>query len=219
MNKKLKIRLFVVFALLALGLAACDPSPSQNIVAGESLLNETFDSPDAWENYEFEGTSLSVSNGAYQIASTGEGFSWGLNDVEHTDVVIEVTAVQNSISENNAYGVMCRADTSNNGDGYYFLVSGDGFYSISKGEGDNVNPLIDWTAHSSVNKGQATNTIKAICNGSYLALHINGQFVAEIEDASYASGYTGLSAAAFDGGDVDISFDDLTISAASVSAE
>ena len=95
MNKKLKIRLFVVFALLALGLAACDPSPSQNIVAGESLLNETFDSPDAWENYEFEGTSLSVSNGAYQIASTGEGFSWGLNDVEHTDVVIEVTAVQN----------------------------------------------------------------------------------------------------------------------------
>jgi len=213
-----KFSLLVVSLLAIVVLAACG-GPSQEISAGDVLINESFDSADAWENFEVDDTVLAVSDGAYQVSTGDGGYIWGLNEAEHTNVIIEVTAVQNSSHENNAYGVMCRADTSNNGDGYYFLVSGDGFYSISKGEGDNVNPLIDWTAHSSVNKGQATNTIKAICNGSYLALHINGQFVAEIEDASYASGYTGLSAAAFDGGDVDISFDDLTISAASVSAE
>jgi hypothetical protein len=120
---------------------------------------------------------------------------------------------------------MCRADPSNNGDGYYFLVSGDGFYSVRKGEAESVNPLVDWTSHSSINTGPASNTIRAVCIGSYLALYVNDRFVVETEDSTYGSGYAGLSVAAFaddSAGNVaeanaDIAFDNLTIWAASLS--
>jgi hypothetical protein len=149
------------------------------------------------------------------VQTADGGYVWGLNTTEHTDVMLEVTATQDSSYENNAYGLMCRADTDNNGDGYYFLISGDGFYTISKGEGDSVNILVDWTSSSAINQGQANNTIRAVCLGSYLALYVNDEFLAEVEDTSYSAGFAGFAAAAFEGGDTDIAFDNLTITAVS----
>lgn len=213
MNRKMS--LLVLFGMITLLLAACGGA-SQKYVAGESLLNETFSSADAWETFSSDSAELGVSDGVYEIQIGDDGYIWGLNETEHTDVVIDVTAAQLSSHANNAYGVICRSDVSNNGDGYYFLVSGDGFYSISKGEGDDVSPLVEWTPNSAINEGQATNKIRAVCIGNYLALWVNDKFMTEIEDTAYTSGFTGLAAAAFEGGDADITFDDLTISAASL---
>ncbi len=215
-----KYSLLIVSIVATFLLVACG-GPSQEITSGNVLLSESFNDANAWESLQVEGTVLEVSGGAYQVRTGDGGYIWGLNEAEHTDVIIEVTAVQNSSYENNAYGVMCRSDVSNNGDGYYFLVSGDGFYSIAKGEGDDVNALVDWTANPAINKGQASNSIKAVCHGSYLALHINDKFMAEIEDSGYTTGYAGFTAAAFSNededeiGNIDVSFDDLTISDAS----
>jgi hypothetical protein len=149
---------------------------------------------------------------------TGDGgYVWGLNDAVHEDVVIEVTTNQASSFENNAYGVMCRSDTSNNGDGYYFLISGDGYYAIAKGEGDDVNELVEWSTSSAINQGQASNTIRAVCIDNYLAMYVNDEFVADTEDSEYTSGFAGFAATGFEGGNTDISFDNLTITAASLS--
>ena len=208
--------LCVGLIILGLMAVACGDA-SEKYVLGETLLQEDFSEPGAWENFSEDDMNLQVDDGAYQIETGDGGYIWGLNEVEHADVVIEVTTEQASAFENNAYGVMCRADTSNNGDGYYFLVSGDGYYSIAKGTGDNVSPLVDWTNSSAVNRGQASNKIRAVCIENYLALYVNDKFVAEIEDNGYMAGYAGLAAAAFEGGDVDVSFDDLMISAASLS--
>lgn len=211
---KQKISILVGLVALSLLLAACG-GPSQEYAAGELLLSESFDESAAWEAYVSDNVDFQVNDGAYRVQTSGEGYIWGLNEEEHTDVVIEVTSTQASSHENNAYGVMCRSDVSNNGDGYYFLISGDGFYSISKGEGDNVNELVEWTSSSAINQGQASNTLRAVCAGSYLALYVNDKFLAEVEDSDYSSGYAGFAAAAFEGGNTDVQFDDLTISAAS----
>lgn len=214
MNRRLNI--LVVWLVTIVLLVACG-GPSREYEAGEVLLSESFNEAAAWETYVQGDVAFQVVDGAYRTQTGDGGYVWGLNETEHDDVVIEVTATQLSSFENNAYGVMCRSDTSNNGDGYYFLISGDGYYAIAKGEGDDVNELVEWTTSSAINQGQASNTIRAVCIDNYLALYVNDEFVADTEDSEYTSGYAGFAAAAFDGGNVDASFDNLTISAASLS--
>lgn len=211
-----KISALVIWLVLVLVLAACG-GPSQEYALGDELLDESFSEEAAWETYLDDGIALQVVDGAYRVQTGDDGYIWGLNEASHDDVVIEVTSDQLSAFENNAYGVICRADTSNNGDGYYFLISGDGYYTISKGEGDDVTQLVEWTASSAVNSGQESNTIRAVCIGNYLAMYVNDKFLAEIEDSAYGSGYAGFAATAFEGGDTDITFDNLTITAASIS--
>lgn len=208
-----KSGLILLFTLL---LMSCSPEASQEYVAGDVILRESFNAPEAWETFIGETVALQVVDGSYRVQTQDEGYIWGLNEQNHSDVVIEVEASQLSAHDNNAYGVMCRADTSNNGDGYYFLVSGDGYYSIGKGEGDDVVPLVEWTQNGAVKKGQANNKIRAVCVGSYLAIYVNDTFLAEASDTSYANGYAGFAATAFEGGDTDIAFDNLTITAASL---
>jgi len=214
MNRKPSV--LAVLLLLTLLLMACG-GPSQKYEMGEVLLTESFNEAAAWETYVQDDVDFQVDDGAYRTQTGRGGYVWGLNDTEHSDVVIEVTATQLSSFENNAYGVMCRSDTSNNGDGYYFLISGDGYYAISKGEGEDVNEIVEWTTSSAINQGQASNTIRAVCIDSYLALYVNDKFVVDTEDSDYSSGYAGFAAAAFDSGNVDIAFDNLTITAASLS--
>ncbi|MCA9973987.1 MAG: hypothetical protein KC425_27435 [Anaerolineales bacterium] len=210
-------RIFFSSLLIALlFLAACGPSPEQEYQLGSAQLTESFDAADAWETFSAEGTDMRVTDGSYRLQTDDGGYVWGLNDQSHDDVVIEAEATQYSSFANNAYGVMCRADVTNNGDGYYFLVSGDGYYSIRKGEGDGVPALVDWATSSAVNEGEAANTIRAVCIGDYLAMYVNDTFVADIRDGSYASGYAGLAGTAFDGGDIDIAFDNLTVWSASL---
>lgn len=213
MNKKIACPVLVLAAFLV--LAAC-ASPSREYSTSDELLSESFDNSDAWETYVSGSIDFQVDDGVYRVQTGDEGYIWGLNDQEHNNVVIEVTSTQTSSYENNAYGVMCRSDVSNNGDGYYFMISGDGYYTISKGEGDSVNQLVEWTSSSAINKGQESNTIRAVCIDNYLALYVNDKFLAEIVDADYITGYAGFAATAFEGGDVDVSFDDLTITAASL---
>lgn len=201
--------------LVLVGLLAACGGPSQEYVLGDVLLTESFNEEAAWETYLDDGIALQVVDGAYRVQTGDGGYIWGLNDELHDDVVIEVTSNQLSAFEDNAYGVICRSDTSNNGDGYYFLISGDGYYSISKGEGDDVNQLVEWTSSSVINVGQASNTIRAVCIGDYLALYVNDKFLAETQDSDYTSGYAGFVATANAGGDTDIGFDNLTITAAS----
>lgn len=209
----------ILLILSVLVLADCSNEPSGQYTLGDVSLTEGFAQVDAWEQYADAdtGTDLQVADGAYRMQTGDNGYIWGLNEQEHDDVVIEVTASQSSSHLNNAYGLMCRADTSNNGDGYYFLISGDGFYSIARGEGDDVTPLVEWQESSLIHEGQATNKIRAVCVGDYLALYVNDKFLAETRDSAYGSGYAGFAAAAFEEGSIDVNFDDLTVWEASLS--
>jgi hypothetical protein len=214
MNRK--IPFLAILLTISLLLVACS-SPSKEYDMGEVLLTESFNEASAWETYVSGNVDFQVTDGVYRAQTGSDGYVWGLNETEHDDVVIEVTTTQDSSFENNAYGVMCRSDTSNNGDGYYFLISGDGYYSISKGEGEDVNQLVEWASSSAINKGQASNTLRAVCIDNYLALYVNDKFLAEVEDSDYSSGFAGFAATALEGGDSDIRFDNLTITAASLS--
>jgi hypothetical protein len=187
--------------------------PDLGIVRAHLLLLETFDRQDAWEHYSsLNGVELGVENGVYRAYTMNEGYVWGLNDEQHSDVVLEVEVTPLSIhSAENGYGVMCRADTSNNGDGYYFMINGSGYYSIMMGQGEGMVALVDWQRSDAINQDIDRNSIRAVCMDNYLALYVNGQLLADTTDDTYNEGYAGLAVAASENVDADAAFDNLAL--------
>jgi hypothetical protein len=211
-----RLLLSFVIALIAYPvLAEPDLSvllPGMTTIQADLVLTETFDYEDTWEQYSSpSGVELGVENGVYRAYTMSAGYVWGLNEQSHTDVILEVEATPLTIHYENGFGVMCRADTRNNGDGYYFMITGTGYYSIRIGDGDEVRPLVDWQQSDAIHAEIDTNRIRAICVGSTLAMYVNGELLAVTVDDVYASGYAGMSVTAADESDIDVAFDNLAI--------
>lgn len=215
LQKRLMILLCLMMWIAYPTLAQADLRlvlPSLGTVEAHLLLVETFDLEDAWEEYSNpNGVELGVANGVYRAYTMNEGFVWGLNTQEHTDVVLEVEATPLTINFDNGYGVMCRADTANNGDGYYFMINANGYYSIRIGQGSDILPLVDWTQSDAIRTEIDQNTIGAACIDDNLAMYVNGEVLAEVTDETYASGYAGLTIAAAANSETDIAFDNLML--------
>ncbi|MFO7321863.1 MAG: hypothetical protein DIU68_009035 [Chloroflexota bacterium] len=185
--------------------------PGLGVVEVDNLQIVTFESGDDWEEYSSpNGVDLSIENGVYRAYTANPGYVWGLNDVEHTDVVVEAEVTPLTIYTENGAGVMCRADTRNNGDGYYFMINANGYFSIRMGQGNDIPALVDWRRSSAINTGLDRNVIRAVCLGNELAMYINGELVALVRDSTYSSGFAGLAIAA-GSNSVDMAFDNVTL--------
>ena len=220
-EKTMRIRGFIALVLVSVCLAGCGAKASLNITEGTLLLQDNFDDAEAstFPSYGLgEQIVFGVADGSYAAIVSGSGYVWTLNNVTHNDVIIEVTTDKVSTSPTDTYGVICRAHSSNNGMGYYFLINGNGYFGIRKGDGERVHVLVPWTESRAIHTGQNKNTLRAVCVGNYLAFYINGQFVAETRDSQYVEGFAGF-AVATEGGRIAITYDDLTIHAASIASE
>jgi hypothetical protein len=184
---------------------------SEPVTLGELLLRESFIQKDAWELYDGEDITLAVIDGRYRMQAEQGDFAWGLNDWSHTDVVIQVETEQLSVEEGSIYGVMCRADSRNNGDGYYFAIGGEGFYSIYTFDEGEMTMLVDPTESPVINAGQGENTFTVVCVQDYLAMYLNDELLAEINDSTFTEGLAGFSVFGIDGVPVDVAFDNLSI--------
>jgi hypothetical protein len=201
-----------MLALMALA-AGCETRPSRSYMLGEVQAEIDFSRVSDWERYvnPDQRVNFQVDDATYRVRADHGGFMWTLNTLEHDDVVIQADSAQLSDDPDNAYGLMCRASGSANGDGYYFFISGDGMYTIRRGAGRQVGALIPWTRSPAIQQGRGLNRIRIVCVDDYLALYVNGAFVAETFDSLYRRGYAGLTAAAAPEGDLDVTFDDLII--------
>ncbi len=179
-----------------------------------TLLEDDFSDPGSgWEVGDYTGGSVGYRDGIYFVTAAGETHMWGLASRSFDDVVIEVDATQISApaNDNNAYGVMCRLQSDD--DGYLLLVTGDGFYAIYKIVDENLEPLVDWTASDAVRQGNSTNHIRAVCDGPDLSLSANGQLLAAASDSRYYEGDIALSAWSFEEESTEIHFDNLVVAA------
>jgi hypothetical protein len=112
-------------------------------------------------------------------------------------------------NDNNGYGVCCREQ--GDGDGYYLFISGDGMYSIFRGVEGSTESLVEWASSSAIRQGDATNHIRAICDGSRLTLVVNGEELASTTDSLYSEGDVGLAAASFESDPTEIHFDSFVV--------
>jgi len=182
---------------------------SQIVTVGDLLEREDFSGGNFWEVYEDNDTNLRTEDGVYRMTLDGNYYTWGVNDQEHSDVVIEVETNQLSDELNNEYGVICRAKTD--GSGYYFFISGDGYYSVYEGTENEIDALVTWEQSDAINQGQTNNSIVVVCLDEYLALYANGTLLAETSDNTYSSGLAGFTVGSAEDSETDIAFDNLRI--------
>jgi hypothetical protein len=186
--------------------------PKIGLIHAELVEEDTFDEQGQWEQYSSpKGIELGVEKGVYRAYTMNAGYVWGLNKESHSDVIIEVEATPMTIHYENGFGIMCRSNTADNGDGYYFMITGNGYYSIRIGQGNEVRPLVDWQPSDAIHPELDTNRLRAVCFGNYLAFYVNNKLLAIATDDVYQTGYAGMSVTASTDSDIDVAFDNLSI--------
>ena len=162
----MKFRWIHLLLITLVGLVACLPqlstskTPRFGFRFGERLFEESFDAIGEWDTYNLQGLSMTVEEGVYRIQSELHAYVHGQYPIDSENIVIDVEVEQLSSYNHNGYGVMCRANRTNNGRGYYFLISGDGQVSIRWGDGQRaVRPIVQWTPHSAVKRWTSPQSI------------------------------------------------------------
>lgn len=218
MDKRTRRVLSVCIPVMVLALA-CTCLPSGN---GEEetpppppdfIFQDDFsDTGSGWEVGDYDTGSVGYKNGVYSVVSSDqEWVMWGVANQSFDNVAIEVDATQISAgpTNDNAYGIVCREQ--GDGGGYYLRISGDGYYSIVKTVGEEFEALVEWTESDAIHQGNATNRIRAICDGSTLALFVNGQRLAMVEDSTFTRGDIALTTTTYEVEASEVHFDNLIV--------
>jgi CHAT domain-containing protein/tetratricopeptide (TPR) repeat protein len=90
-------------------------------------------------------------------------------------------------------------------------LHGDGKYGIVKINRGEFDWLVEWQESTAIRQGTATNHLRVVCAGPYLALYANGELLAETWDNFYQHGEVWLAAASGDE-PAEIHFDNLVAS-------
>ena len=184
--------------------------------SGEILFQDDFEDPNSgWEvrDYGDSGTGT-YGAGNYRMVGTVDGIMvWTVGYQLFSDLVMDVSTTQVSAApnDNNGYGLMCRLQPGASGDGYAFLISGDGYYSIQLITKGDYEPLVEWATSPVVNQGNSFNQLRVICDGTYLALIVNGELLAEANDANYTEGDIAFVAGTLEPDPTEIHFDNLVV--------
>ena len=159
----------------------------------ELLLEDDFADAGAWRSYAGDELFMGAEDGAYKIDFAGRKYVWTQGEAQYADVVLEADWRQLSDFDHNAFGLACRLDPANSGRGYYFLISGDGYASIRWSNGRSLEPVAEAKPSAHIKRGQATNRVRAVCIGDYLALWVNDMFVVEARDGRSSAGAAGMA--------------------------
>jgi hypothetical protein len=198
---------------------------SSDVMLGEVLSTSTFnEETTTWELLDLKDEDALLTSRILEdryivySESASKGTNEWFIDLQnrHSDAVIYARTEQISPVENNGYGIGCRGDVSNNGDGYYFRISGDGYYSIVSVLNQEFTNLVEWTRSDTIRTGQSENEMVVICVGDYLALYVNGELMAETNDDTFTQGTTSVVIVAFeDDSPTEIAYDDIVVIEAS----
>jgi hypothetical protein len=202
-------------AILALVLItmACSLSSVKSPAGGglQTLFSDNFsDTSSGWDRFQNDNGVTDYANVGYLIyVKTANIIKWANPyKVFQNNVRIEVDATKSAGPDDNAFGVICRYQNPNNF--YYFYISSDGFGGIGKKENGNHSIISSSDGKLreiiGVNKGTATNHLRADCIDSTLTLYVNGTQVATTTDSAFTGGDVGLIARTYDTGGTDILF-------------
>jgi hypothetical protein len=148
------------------------------------------------------------------VTSTEDGtLNWGVanRSFGDVDIRVNVTQVHAPSNNNNGFGVACRLVDGK--DGYFLMISGDGLYAIIKFVGGSPAYLVNWTTASTIRQGNASNQLRAVCQGSQFSLYVNGGRLASVtdDDPDFASGDIGFAVTTLEDTPTEVHFDSLTV--------
>lgn len=205
------------FLLSALLTVACENSEPTDCAGGGALFADDFsgDQNCGWELYAQNGASTELANGDLVISTSQPGQIWWTNPgKEFADTVILVDTQVLDGPDDNALGVICRYQDSENY--YVFLISGDGYYAIGRYQSgsDQITYLTgggEYTPSEAINQGTAVNQLQVSCVGNDLTLAVNGVELEQVTDTAFANGDVGLAAGTFQPGTLQVRFSDMRV--------
>lgn len=181
--------------------------------AGPTLLFEDdFSDPTSGWEVSTQGGSKDYYNGTYHIKVEDTNiFSWSVAGQTYGDVIIDVDVAFTGPAELAEMGVICRME--NDQDFYFLTIRSDGEYAVFKMyQGDEIFlGMKGYQQSEAIHTGLATNHLRVECKGESLALIVNGQELARVNDASYQVGDVGLIVGAFSDTDVNVFFDNFFV--------
>jgi hypothetical protein len=218
----------IIFAIFALALAALacnavsggdgggvDPSGSTATPSPKVILSDDFSSPQ-WGTGTDADSSVEYANSALQIiVYTKNYFVWSTpNDENYQNVHMEVTAINNGTDSTTAFGLMCNQQADADSSFYYLTMTPAGEYAIAKATAGQSDVFLtnndQWAASDLIAKDAASYRIGADCGNGTLTLYVDGQQIASVSDASYATG--GVAVFTWSGEEAattNVSFDDF----------
>ena len=181
--------------------------------SGSVLFQDDFSRPESgWDHYQDEQYVSDYVEEAYQIEVMEPNIlAWATPGLAFEDSTIMIEATRTQGSADNAFGLICRYQDPDNF--YFFLISSDGFAGIGRRLEGQRQLLSDehMLPAGAILPGFEPNLILVRCVGGRLELHVNGQFVAAVEDDTWSTGDVGLIAGSYERGGVLIRFDNFSV--------
>jgi len=216
---KNKFKLLATVMILVIFSLACNLSQITQFFgeypefSGALLFQDAFSDPSSgWDRVRSPEGMTDYENDRYRIVvNAANADYWSNPGLYFEDVQIDVDALKSAGPDDNDFGVLCRYQDT--GNFYFLIISSDGYYGIGIVE-DGHQRLLEppQMYHSeTIITGNSVNHLQAICQGSRLALSVNGELIAEIHDSSFSSGDVGLIVGSFDEPGVDVLFDNLSV--------
>lgn len=175
------------------------------------LYQDDFSNPlSGWRQFGPAGGTADYADGVYQVRVDGANYNvLATSGQRFPDVRLEVDAFKTPGERNNRFGLICRAADADNL--YVFLISSDGFYGIGKIVGGRpqligMNAMLPGEA---IPLGSGLTHLRADCDGTRLALYVNGEKLYEVQDADLAEGEAGLIAGSYNPQGTEILFDNF----------
>ncbi|MFL5660957.1 MAG: hypothetical protein ACJ8BW_06355 [Ktedonobacteraceae bacterium] len=140
-----------------------------------------------------QGDSCSFNDGAYRIISIEqEYYSWCIAEAPvFSNFVYQV---QMRILRGDGGGLVFRA-RAKSGDYYYFGIGQNGMYSLYRFSSKEDRQELQSGSSSSIKTGLSrVNLLSVIARGAQIAIFVNKQPIAEINDSAYQMGQIGLAA-------------------------
>ena len=216
---KSKFRLLASITILILFSLACNLSQLTQFfgeypdIPGSLLFQDGFSDPSSgWDRVQSPEGMTDYENDKYRIVVNASNADyWSNPGLYFEDAQIEVDALMNAGPDDNDFGVLCRYQDTENF--YFLIISSDGYYGIGivvNGHQRLLEPPQMYHSEA-IYPGGTVNHIQAICQGSRLALAVNGEFIAETYDSTFSSGDIGLIVGSFEQPGVDVLFDNLSV--------
>ena len=128
------------------------------------------------------------------------------------DFVLEVDAWQRSGPPESSYGILFRIQ---DGQQFYrFDVTGSGLFMVERRNADETwtRLIPEWSPTTALNQGlNVANRLKVIAAGPTLTFYVNDVLLTQVNDSTFSSGGIALDAGTFGGGNLQVSFDNLSI--------
>lgn len=208
-----------VVLVLATACVSADSEPDTCNDPPDILFFDDFNGEQdcGWAAYNRGGGVAAIENASMQLTVSQPGQLWWTNPSRNfDDVIIRAEARQVSGSNDNAYGIICRYQNTENF--YVFLISGDGYYAIGKYQSgaENVTYLTEngqFQPSEEINTGVASNELVVSCIGNELSMEVNGAPLITVTDPTFVTGDLGLAASTLQAETGVIEFDNVQVSA------